>query len=36
MQKKKVKKKLMIRQASGLLAIVMSLTLLVGPGWPNR
>ena len=33
MQKKKVKKKLMIRQVSGLLAIVMSLSLLVGPGW---
>ena len=33
MQKKKVKKKLMIRQVSGLLAIAMSLALLAGPGW---
>jgi cytochrome c peroxidase len=33
MQKKKVKKKLMLRQVSGLLAIVMSLSLLVGPGY---
>ena len=33
MQKKKVKKKLMIRQVSGLLTIAFSLALLAGPGW---
>jgi len=33
MQKKRVKKKLMIRQVLGLLAIVMSLALLAGTGW---
>ena len=29
----KVKRKLIIRQVSGLLAIVLSLALLAGPGW---
>ena len=33
MQEKQVKKRLMLRQASGLLAIALSLMLLVGPGW---
>jgi cytochrome c peroxidase len=33
MQKKKVKKKLMMRQVSGLLTIAFSLALLAGPGW---
>jgi cytochrome c peroxidase len=33
MQKKRVKKKLMIRQVLGLMAIALSLTLLSGTGW---